>query len=206
MKRISILLFGLSLAPLFGCVPTLDGAGSGQGAQTPALFWRPIVFEQSQFWAPVPCEPGRFRRPLVDDTEYGTLHSQNFRCGDTADRTYSLSVGVFKDSSSESLDATTKKARNAHIAASIARAFCKEMTRDYPPPSCTPGPPVDIGDMTDVNIWIGIGSHWVPARVRVAFPYLAIVLVIGPMARDSLQWVLNVRLPANGDTNLRVER
>jgi len=215
MKFISTLFIGFSLASLAGCAaePT-QGAWTPQyassdyasestnDAPTSEFVLRPLVVQKARFLVAFPCAPKADKHPDIDETPLGTLRSQTYSCRGAGRSTFVAMVSAFDNPTLPSFDepATndqpTRKSTDAKIAASVANVFCKELIKKDYEISCTPGSPVDMGGMTDVEVSFGQGRFRFPARVRVAYPYVAAVLAIGKYDWDDLQKALDIKLPA----------
>jgi hypothetical protein len=210
MKFISTLFFGLSLVSLAGC-----GAEPAQGAWTPQYASassadasasefapRSLVLERARFSVTFPCVPKTSKRPVVDETQFGHLRNQTYSCERIGHSRFVVMIGTFGapppalSDEAALLDQPTTKPTDAEVAKGVAVEFCNVLiTKDHRI-SCTPGSPVDMGDVTDVEISFGFGSRRDAARVRVASPYIAAVGVVGNFEWDDLQKALDVKLPA----------
>jgi hypothetical protein len=212
MNSISTLFFGLSLVSLAGC-----GAEPARGAWTPqypvtreyaSTFTeyastsefapRSLVLEQARFSVTFPCVPTAAKRAVVGKTPFGFFRSQTYSCKGPALSTFVAMIGLFGDPPPELLDgpALLDQPTDAAVAAAFAVELCNVLIKRDHRISCSPGSPVDMGGVTDVEISFGAGSRREAGRVRVALPYIATLGVVGNFEWDDLQKALDIKLPA----------
>jgi len=182
MKPISIFILGFSFAALPGCAATL----------TP----RPLIWQEGQFSATLPCEPeASSSEGTTDHTPYGTLHGLSYACTDKSrPARFVVTLGFFAEPWPPPLNGW-KKPDDADIAAKLADTLCLVFKEKESGLYCMPDAPVDKGGFTDVDVAMSIGLHASASRVRVAYPYVVTVAATGKVTQEEMVAALDVKLP-----------
>jgi len=182
MKPVSIFFIGLSLAALSGCAPT-------------PLATRPLLWQQSQFSATLPCTPAVDEgEPSVDHTPFGTLHGQTYACKDASRKaSFFVTLGVFSASSESPLEQETPD--NTAIATRLSREFCSRLTEENDGTYCRPLEVSLKRNVADADLHFGRGMASGVARVRVSHPYMVFIGAFGNFDPAEAQMILDVQLP-----------